>query len=322
METFDQEVTDETLKYLDKVGKGDKPFFVWFNSTAIHVWSHSPNKYIQQAVDEGHAEQDLVRAKMIEHDEQVGSLLKKLKDLGVEDNTIVIYTTDNGYELIFWPDGGYAPFKGEKGTTWEGGFRVPCLIKWPRHIQPGSDCSGIQNMEDIYVTLAAAAGLPNLKQDLLTGYKMGDTTYKVHLDGYNQLDMWTAKTEKSARREMFYYDETDLMAIRVDGWKMHIGVKREGSWWDEKSYPSVPYVFNLLMDPMEKMDPQSHEWGYIGRKFFAQKMWAATGAGPFLAEQLKSLAEYPPRQGADSLSARKAIENTMKKLETPQGSSN
>jgi arylsulfatase len=322
MEAFDSEVLAKTLDYLDRKGKDSKPFFLWFNTTAIHVWSHSPNKYIQMAVDEGRAEQDVVRAKMIEHDEQVGALLKKLKDLGIEDNTIVVYTTDNGNELIFWPDGGYAPFRGEKGTTWEGGFRVPCLIKWPGHIQPGTELNGIQSMEDLYVTLAAAAGLPNLKQDLLTGYKMGDMTYKVHLDGYNQLDYWTGKADKSARREMLYYDETDLMAIRVDGWKMHIGVKREGSWWDEKSYPSVPYVFNLLMDPMEKMDPQSHEWGYIGRKFFAQKMWAATGSGPFLAEHLKSLAEYPPRQGADSLSARKAIENVMKKLETPHGSSN
>ena len=322
METFDSEVLAKTLDYLDRKGKDTKPFFVWFNSTAIHVWSHSPQKYIQMAVDEGRAEQDVVRAKMIEHDEQIGALLKKLKDLGIEDNTIVLYTTDNGNELMFWPDGGYAPFHGEKGTTWEGGFRVPCLIKWPGRIQPGTELNGIQSMEDLYVTLAAAAGLPNLKQDLLTGYKMGDTTYKVHLDGYNQVDYWTGKTDKSARREMFYYDETDLMAIRVDAWKMHIGVKRDGTWWDEKVFPSVPYVFNLLMDPMERMDPQSHEWGYIGRKFFAQKMWAATGAGPFLAEHLQSLAEYPPRQGADSLSARKAIENTMKKLEAPQGSSN
>jgi arylsulfatase A-like enzyme len=322
METFDSEVLQHTLEFLDKNGKSDKPFFVWFNTTAIHIWSHPQQKYVQMAVDEGRAETDVVRAKMLEHDEQVGELLKKLDQLGVADNTIVIYTTDNGNELIMWPDGGYAPFRGEKGTTWEGGVRVPCLAKWPGHIPAGREANGVQSHEDLYVTLAAAAGLPDIKEKLLAGYKMGEMTYKVHLDGYNNLDYWTGKSEKSARREFFYYDETDLMAIRVDGWKMHIGVKREGSWWNEKYYPSVPYIFNLLMDPMEKMDPESHEWGYIGRKFFGQKLWAPTAAGPFLAAHLKSLQDFPPRQGADTLSMKKAIDETMRKMDNPAGSSN
>lgn len=322
METFDSEVLQHTLEFLDKNGKSDKPFFVWFNTTAIHIWSHPQQKYVQMAVDEGRAETDVVRAKMLEHDEQVGELLKKLDQLGVADNTIVIYTTDNGNELLMWPDGGYAPFRGEKGTTWEGGVRVPCLAKWPGHIPAGREANGVQSHEDLYVTLAAAAGLPDIKEKLLAGYKMGDLTYKVHLDGYNNLDYWTGKSEKSARREFFYYDETDLMAIRVDGWKMHIGVKPEGSWWNEKYYPSVPYIFNLLMDPMEKMDPESHEWGYIGRKFFAQKLWAPAAAGPFLAAHLKSLQDYPPRQGADTLSMKKAIDETMRKMNNPSGSSN
>ena len=322
MQTIDAEVLGQTLKWMDKVGKDDKPFFLWFNTTAIHIWSHANPKYLQMAVDEGRAEEDVVRARMLEHDEQVGAILQKLKDLGVADNTIVVYTTDNGNELMYWPDGGYAPFRGEKGTTWEGGLRVPCLIKWPGHIPPGTDANGIQSHEDLFVSLAAAAGLPNLKEDLLKGYKMGDRTYKVHLDGYNNLDYWTGKTNKSARREIFYYDETDLMAIRVDGWKMDIGVKHHGSWFDEKSYPSVPYITNLLMDPMEKMTPDSEEWGYIGRKFLAEKLWAPTGAGPFLAAHLKSLEEFPPRQGADTLSMKKAIDEAMKKMDTPNGSSN
>jgi arylsulfatase A-like enzyme len=220
---------------------------------------------VRKAVEEGRAEEDVVRAKMLEHDEHVGALLKKLAQLGVADNTIVVYTTDNGNELLFWPDGGYSPFRGEKGTTWEGGQRVPFLIKWPGKIAPGSVSNELQSHEDVFATLAAAAGLPDLKDKLLKGYKMNGQSYKVHLDGYNNIDLWTGKSEKSARREFFYYDETDLMAIRVDNWKMHIGVKRDGSWWNEKSYPSVPYLFNLRMDPMEKMDPESHEWGYIGR---------------------------------------------------------
>jgi arylsulfatase len=317
METFDGDVTDKTLAWLDKNGKGDKPFFLWFNTTAIHVFSHPQNKYLQQAVNEGRAQEDVVRAKMIEHDEQVGSLLKKLDDLGIAENTIVIYTTDNGYELMLWPDGGYAPFRGEKGTTWEGGVRVPFLIKWPAQIKPGRVSNGIQNMEDVFVTLAAAAGLPDLKAELLTGKKMGDMTYKVHLDGYNQLDLWTGKTEKSARNEIFYYDETDMMALRVGAWKMHVGVKKGGSWWNSKSYPSVPYLFNLLMDPMEKMDQESHEWQAAGQKFFAHKMWTMNTAAPIIAAHLKSLQEFPPSQGADSLSMKKVLEEFMKKLEKP-----
>jgi len=322
METFDQEVTAETLKWLDKAGRGNKPFFCWYNSTAIHIWSRSPKKYIQKAVDEGRAEEDVVRAKMIEHDELVGSLLKKLEELGIADNTIVVYSTDNGNELMLWPDGGYAPYRGEKGTTWEGGVRVPCLVKWPGKIKAGSVSNGIQNHEDLFATLAAAAGLPDLKTQLLKGKKLGDSTYKVHLDGYDNTAHWTGQSEKSARREILYYDETDLMALRVDGWKMHIGVKHKGSWFDEKSYPSVPYVVNLLMDPLEKMTPDSEEWGYIGKKFVAQKLWVPTAATPFLAAHLKSLAEYPPSQGADTLSMKKAIESVMKKLESPHGSSN
>ena len=322
MVTVDQEVTDETLKYLDKVGKGNQPFFVWFNTTAIHIWSHPNPKYVQMAVDEGRAEEDVVRAKMLEHDAQVGSILKKLDDLGVADNTIVVYSTDNGNEFMYWPDGGTGPFRGEKGTTWEGGLRVPCLIKWPGHIKPGTDLNGIQSHEDLYVTLAAAAGMPELKAELLAGKKVNGTTYKVHLDGYDNLDYWTGKSDRSARHEMFYYDETDLMAIRVDAWKMDIGVKHNGDWFDEKSYPSVPYITNLLMDPMEKVTPDAPGYEYAGRKFVAQKLWAPTAAGEFLAAHLKSLQDFPPSQGADTLSMKTAVEGAMKKLESPHGSSN
>jgi arylsulfatase len=143
METFDGEVLGETLKWMDRVGKSGKPFFLWFNSTAIHIWSHPQPQYVQKAVDEGRSEDDVVRAKMIEHDEYVGKILDKLDELGVANNTIVVYSTDNGFELLFWPDGGYSPFRGEKGTTWEGGVRVPLLIRWPGKIAPGSYTNGL-----------------------------------------------------------------------------------------------------------------------------------------------------------------------------------
>ncbi|WP_395621827.1 arylsulfatase [Sphingomonas daechungensis] len=321
METFDAEVLDKTLDWLGRAKDGNKPFFCWFNTTACHIWSHSPKKYIQAAVDEGRAEEDLYRAKMIEHDEQIGKLLDFLDDNGLAEDTIVMYSTDNGYELMMWPDGGYAPFRGEKGTTWEGGVRVPCLARWPGKIPAGSVSNGLQSHEDVYVTLAAAAGATDVKEKLLDGHKLNGVSYKVHLDGYNQLDHWMGKG-KTSRRAYFYYDETDLMAVRVEGWKMHIGVKKEGSWWNDKTYPSVPYLFNLLMDPMERMDPESHEWGYVGRKFFASKLWAPNAAAPFLAEHLMSLQAYPPRQGADTLSMHVAIEKAMAKLENPGASSN
>jgi arylsulfatase A-like enzyme len=315
METFDAEVLDKTLDWMDRQKGSDKPMFLWFNTTAVHIWSHPQHKYVEQAVKEGRAEEDIYRARMLEHDEHVGKILGKIKEMGIDDNTIIVYTTDNGNELMLWPDGGYAPFRGEKGTTWEGGLRVPMLIKYPGVIKPGSDYNGLQTHEDIFVTLASIAGLPNLKQDLLKGHKMGDITYKVHLDGYDQTDYWSGKSEKTARREFFYYDETDLMAIRIDAWKMHIGVKYDGSWWNEKRYPNVPYLFNLLMDPMEKMDPESPEWGCAGRKFFAAKMWAPAAAQPFLRGHLSSFVDFPPRQKADSLSAQKAVQAAMAKLE-------
>lgn len=322
MLTFDSEVLDQTLDWLDRTANKGKPFFCWFNTTAIHIWSHSPKKYIQMAVDEGRAEEDVVRAKMLEHDEQIGVLLQKLKDLGVDDNTIIVYTTDNGNELMMWPDGGYAPFRGEKGTTWEGGVRVPCLAKWPGKIPAGTACNGVQNHEDLFATLASAAGLPDLKEKLLKGYTMNGSKYKVHLDGYDQTAMWTGETEQSARREIFYYDETELTAVRVDNWKMHIGVKAKGSWFNDRTYPSVPYLFNLRMDPMEKMDPESDEWGYIGRKFMGAKLWAPTAGGQFIATHLQSLKDFPPSQGADTLSLHKALERAQRKLEAPNASSN
>jgi arylsulfatase len=151
---------------------------------------------------------------------------------------------------------------------------------------------------------------------------MNGVKYKVHLDGYNNLNHWMGEVKKSARREFFYYDETDLMAVRVDGWKMHIGVKKEGLWWNEKYYPNVPDIFNLLMDPMEKMDPESPEWGYIGRKFFATKMWAPTAAQSFIREHLMSLKEFPPRQGADTPSLHKALEAAMAKMEAARTNNN
>jgi arylsulfatase len=304
---------------IDRSAKDDKPFFVWFNPTRMHIWTHVPQKYVQKAVDEGRPEIDVYRAGMLQHDDQIGQLLKKLDDLGIADNTIVVYSTDNGYELLFWPDGGYAPFRGEKGTTWEGGVRVPLLVRWPGNIAPGSSSNGLQSHEDLYVTLAAAAGATNLKEELLQGKEMGEMTYKVHLDGYNNLDHWTGKSEKSARNQYFYYDESDLTGVRIGDWKMSFAIKEHGLWWDQLVYPRAPYLFNLRMDPMEHFDPHSHEWGYMGRKLMAEKLWTLIPAQGIIAEHMKSLQEWPPRQRAQSLSLQKSMEAVMKQLEKAPG---
>ena len=315
MKNVDAEFLKATEDFIDRSVQDDKPFFVWFNPTRMHIWTHVPQEYIQKAVDEGRPEIDVYRAGMIQHDEQVGQLLNKLDELKIADNTIVIYSTDNGFELMLWPDGGYAPFRGEKGTTWEGGVRVPIMVRWPGKIAPGSSSNGIQSHEDLYATLAAAAGETKLKDELLKGKKLGDKTYKVHLDGVNNLDHWTGKTDESARKQYFYYDENDLTGLRVGDWKMSFAVKKEGLWWNQLVYPRVPYLFNLRMDPMEKMDQESHEFGYIGRKLFAQKMWTLIPAQGILGEHIASLKKWPPRQKAESLSMEKAMDVLMKSLE-------
>jgi len=319
MKTVDGEFLQAAEQFIERSVKGDKPFFVWFNPTRMHIWTHVPQEYMQKAVDEGRPEMDVYRAGMIQHDEEIGALLKKLDDLGVADNTIVVYSTDNGYEMMLWPDGGYAPFRGEKGTTWEGGVRVPMMVRWPGKIPSGSVSNGIQSHEDLFVTLASAAGEPDIKDKLLQGAEMGGMNYKVHLDGYDNLDLWTGKTDKSARREYFYYDGASLTGVRVGDWKMLFGVKEEGLWWDPIVYPSAPYLFNLRMDPMERFDPHSHEWGYMGRKLVAEKMWTLVPAQKIIAEHMKSLQEWPPRQRAESLSLQKATEAVMQQLERDPG---
>jgi arylsulfatase len=189
------------------------------------------------------------------------------------------------------------------------------VVRWPGKIAAGSSSNGIQSHEDLYATLAAAAGETKLKDELLKGKKIGNMTYKVHLDGYNNLDHWTGKTDKSARNQYFYYDESNLTGVRVGDWKMSFAVKEDGLWWDQLVYPRVPYLFNLRMDPMELFDPHSPEWGYMGRKLFAEKMWTLIPAQGILGEHVASLKKWPPRQRADSLSMEKAMDALMKSLE-------
>ena len=314
METFDGEVLDHTLKWLDKTARA-KPFFCWFNSTAIHIRSHSPQKYIQMAVDEGRAEEDVVRAKMIEHDEQVGSLLKKLDDLGVADNTIVIYTTDNGNELMLWPDGGYAPFRGEKGTTWEGGVRVPFLVKWPGKIKPGSVSNGIQNHEDVFATLAAAAGLPNLKQELLTGKKMGDDDLQGpprRLQQPRPLDRQEREV-RPPRDLLLRRDRPDGAARR----RLEDAHRREegGQLVEPEVLPQHSVPVQPAHGPAGEDGPGVARVGHHRAQVLRLQDVGAELVGTVPAGAPEEPDGVPASQGADTLSLKKALDEAMQKLE-------
>ena len=218
METIDDETSAAAIDFIDRQAKAGKPFFCWMNTTRMHFRTHVRAEHRDQP---GLTARTEYADGMIEHDGTVGMLLKKLDDLGITDNTIVVYTTDNGPHMNSWPDGAMTPFRSEKDTNWEGAFRVPCMIRWPGHIAPGSVSNEIVSGHDWFPTLMAAVGDPDVKEKLLRGYDVGGKTFKVHIDGYNQLPYLTGQEPKSPRRGFFYFnDDGDLVALRVENWKV------------------------------------------------------------------------------------------------------
>ncbi|KAB2640419.1 MAG: arylsulfatase, partial [Verrucomicrobia bacterium] len=233
METIDEEVTKASLDYLEKAKQADKPFFLWWNSTRMHIFTHL------KAESKGKTGLGVYPDGMVEHDAMVGQLLDKLKELGLDENTIVMYSTDNGAEKFSWPDGGSSPFRGEKNENWEGGYRVPCVIKWPGVIKPGTVDNNIYSHEDMLPTLLAAAGVPDVKEQLLKGMKVGDKSFKVHLDGYNITDSLAGKAA-NPRHEFFYWnDDGSLVALRYDQWKL-VFQEQRGKGFDAWQEPFVP----------------------------------------------------------------------------------
>jgi len=288
METADSEFLNASLDFIERAHKAGKPFFVWHNSTRMHVWTHLSEKYKNKS---GYG---LYADGMMELDDGVGALLKKLDDLGIADNTIVIFSTDNGAEKFTWPDGGTTPFRGEKGTTWEGGFRVPQMIRWPGHIKPGTVINDIFSHEDWMPTLLAAVGEPDIKEKLLKGYEAAGKTFKVHLDGYNQMDLLTGK-EPGKRKEIFYFDAGGhLNAIRYNDWKAHFTIMEGAINEAYRKTPSWPIIVNLRMDPYEVgMDSSM----YI-RNFYAETMFMFVPAQAFVVNFLESFKEFPPTRGS------------------------
>ena len=221
METIDEEITTAALGWMEKQAKADKPFFLWYNSTAMHFRTHLAAK------NRGKSGQDDYSDRMVTHDEQIGQMLDKLDELGIADNTIVMYSTDNGPENDTWPDGANTPFRSQKDTNWEGAWRVPCFMRWPGKIKAGSVLNGIVSHQDMLPTFLAAAGEPDINEKLLKGHKAGNKTFKVHIDGINMLPYLTGKVKESPRTSFFYVsDDGDIMAVRTGDYKLVFEVQR------------------------------------------------------------------------------------------------
>jgi arylsulfatase A-like enzyme len=305
METVDEEFLDGALKFIDKSHQDGKPFFCWFNSTRMHVFTHLKKE------SQGKTGLGTYPDGMVEHDGHVGQLLKKLDDLGLADNTLVMWSTDNGPEAMTWPDGGTTPFRSEKDTNWEGGWRAPCVIRWPGVIKPGTVVSDVCAHEDMLPTILAAAGDPNIVDECLKGHQAGDKTFKVHLDGYNLLPALKGDTQDWPRKEMLYWsDDGDLMALRYTRWKVIFQEQRaEGFkvWSDPFVKLRFPMLVDLRSDPFEKA-PQGainyNDWA-------AHRMFVLVPAQAYVAKWLSSFQEFPPRQKPASFS----IDEVMKKLE-------
>src|SRR5271166_3350927 len=297
METFDEVLVGHTTGAMDKAKKDGKPFFIWHNTTRMHVFTYIPPKY--QAMMNATDNYGLEEAGMAQMDDCIGELLKHLEDIGEADNTIVIFTTDNGAEVYTWPDGGMTPFKATKGTSFEGGFRVPAIIRWPGHVKPGSVENGLISGLDWFPTLVAAAGNPDITNQLLKGVKLGDRTYKNHLDGYNQMDLLTGKGP-SARHELFYFGESQLGAIRINDFKFQFYQQPFG-WPGEKVSTDMPTMVNIRQDPFERLPNVRGETFNTGspayvNDFMAREFWRFVLVQQTVGKLAMTAVDYPPMQ--------------------------
>jgi len=302
MKTIDDEVTNRTLEYLEEAKKADKPFFLWWNSTRMHVHTHLKDE------SQGKTGLGTYPDGMVEHDGHVGQILDKLKELGLDDNTIVMYSTDNGAELCTWPDGGSTPFRGEKNENWEGGYRVPCAIRWPGVIKPGTISNEIFSHEDMLPTILAAAGVPDVKEQLLKGMKVGNKTFKVHLDGYNLTEALAGKTA-SPRHEFFYWnDDGSLVALRYNQWKLVFQEQREHGFavWSEPFVPlRMPKLFNLRTDPFEVADHTSIDYD----SWRLDRVFLFVPAQEYIAKYISTFKEFPPSQKVGSFSLDQVLQS-------------
>ncbi|MBA4030761.1 MAG: arylsulfatase [Planctomyces sp.] len=317
METVDDVFLESDFAFMDKAQKEGKPFFVWHNTTRMHIWTNLSEKY--KSMMNSETNYNLYEAGMAQLDDIVGSIMKKIEDMGEADNTILIFTTDNGAEVFTWPDGGNTPFKGTKGMVTEGGFRAPCLVRWPGKIKAGSIQNEIFGSQDWFPTLLAAAGDPDVTQKLLKGVQMGDKFYKNHLDGYNQLPLLLGQGS-SARSEIFYFEGPQLGAIRIDEMKFTFYTQPTG-WAGPKSVTSMPTIVNLRQDPFERYEMGAGEttangaFGY-GNDFAAREFWRFVRVQEKVGALAMTAIEYPPMQAPASFNleaVKKQVEEMINK---------
>jgi arylsulfatase len=312
MTTFDEVLVKASSDFMDKAKKDGKPFFVWHNTTRMHVWTFLSPQY--RAMMDSNTNYGLEEAGMAQLDDSVGALLKHLDDIGEANNTIVIFTTDNGAEVFTWPDGGMTPFKATKGTVFEGGFRVPAIIRWPGMIKPGTVENGLFSGLDWYPTLMAAAGNPNITEQLLKGVKLGDREYKNHLDGYNQMDLLLGKGP-SKRREIFYFGGPHLGAVRIDDFKFRFYEQPQG-WPGPKVTTDMPTMVNLRQDPFERTpsiggQSLNDQGGGYMNDFMAREFWRFVLVQQYVAKLAETAIGYPPMQDPASFN----LDAVKKKIE-------
>ena len=300
METVDDEFLKATIDFIDRANNQKKPFFAWFNSSRMHIWTRLKPE------SQGKTGLGIYPDGMVEHDGQVGQLLKKLDDLGIANNTIVIYTTDNGAETFTWPDGGTTPFRGEKNTNWEGSYRVPAMVRWPGLVKPHSEINDIVSAEDWVQTLVAAAGDPDIQNELLQGKTVGDKTFKVHLDGYDQRDLLAGKAPDK-RHEFFYWtDDGDLAGLRYDQYKaVFMEQPAEGLevWMQPLVKLRAPKLFNLRSDPFERAEHEAGDYD----KWFIEHLFVMVPAQTIVGRFIATFREFPPRQKPGSFSVGEAL---------------
>ena len=290
METIDEEITDRAIAWMEEQAKADKPFFLWYNATAMHFRTHVAPKNL------GKSGQDPYSDRMVVHDEQIGQMLDKLDELGLTDNTIVMYSTDNGPENDTWPDGATTIFRGQKDSNWEGGWRVPCFIRWPGKIKAGSVLNGIVSHIDMFPTLLSLAGNPDIKQQLLDGVTIGSMKYNVHLDGFDMVPYLTGQAKESPRNAIMYFsDDGDVIAVRLGDWKFQLAEQRANTmrqWAEPFVKLRLPYIMNLRRDPFERAEFNSNtylDWmvDHVPQMYEMQAV---------VASEIAGFAKFPPRQ--------------------------
>ncbi len=310
METIDDEITDHALRFIEDAHKDGKPFFLWYNTTAMHFRTHPAPKHLGKSGNGG-----FYNDVMVAHDENIGRVLNKIDELGIADNTIVMYSTDNGPHFNAWPDGGITPFRSEKNTNWEGAWRVPAFVRWPGKFPAGTVINGIVSHQDWLPTLLAAAGEPDIKERLLQGYKVGSKTFRVQIDGYDMLPYLKGETKENPRKFFFYIDDDgQLVALRYEDWKlvfMEQRAKQLDCWVEPFVQLRVPKIFNLRRDPFERADENSNTyWDWMLNHAFM-----LIPAQALVARQIQSFKDFPPRQKPASFN----LDRVMEQLQNASG---